>query len=324
MPASRVQKSAFKKRKDFSKEVAFKEKRARNGGVVFKAVDVLDFSTTPSSPSPSISRQSTEPPQGHTMDVDPADMSSHFSQNVGPSKKSKTSKKVSSVLLGLLSKLNDTVQIPDQPLKSWLELRDQYLSILLQQEALSHTICHICKLQDKLYRCGDCFGSLPCCQSCLLQTHITSPFHRIQHWNGQFFQAAQLVNLGYILHSGHSGLQCPHSTPENDILICIVDVIGVFHHKLRWCACQSAEPFYAQLLRLGLYPSSMERPETAFTFSLLDYFHIDAVECKTSANNFYNKLRRLTNSLFPHKVPVSVIFILIVSYLNQFNSGSVS
>jgi hypothetical protein len=58
-------------------------------------------------------------------------------------------------------------------------------------------------------------------------------------------------------------------------------------------------------LRLGLYPASIERPETAFTFSLLDYFQVDAVECKTSANNFYNKLRRLTNSLFPDTVPVS-------------------
>lgn len=197
--------------------------------------------------------------------------------------------------------------MPHQPLTSYLELRDQYLSILLQQEALSHTYCHICKGQDKLYRCEDCFGSPLCCQSCLLQTHISSPFHRIQHWNGEFFQPAKLVNLGYTLHSGHGGLQCPHSTPDHDTLICIVDVIGVFHHKLRWCGCQSPEPLYAQLLRLGLYPSSMERPETAFTFSLLDYFHIDAVECKTSANNFYNKLRRLTNSLFPHKVPVGLM-----------------
>jgi len=73
---------------------------------------------------------------------------------------------------------------------------------------------------------------------------------------------------------------------------------------------------YAQLLRLGLYPSSTERPETAFTFSLLDYFHIDAVECKTSANNFYNKLRRLTDSVFPHKVPVSVVSISTIFYLS--------
>jgi hypothetical protein len=131
------------------------------------------------------------------------------------------------------------------------------------------------------------------------------PFHRIQQWNGHFFKSTSLLNLGYILHAGHGSHACPHSSPANETLIYIVDVIGVFHHKLRWCCCQDAEPHYAQLLRLGLYPASIERPESAFTFSLLDYFQVDAVECKTSANNFYNKLRRLTNSLFPDTVPVS-------------------
>ena len=44
----------------------------------------------------------------------------------------------------------------------------------------------------------------------------------------------------------------------------------------------------------------------AFTFEVLDHFHIDAMECKTAALNFYNKLRRLTNNVFPTTAPVSV------------------
>jgi CxC2 like cysteine cluster associated with KDZ transposases len=163
-----------------------------------------------------------------------------------------------------------------------------------------------------MYRCKDCFGSPICCRDCLLQTHTRTPFHRIQQWNGQFFDSTTLLNIGYILPSGHGSDACPHSSSAHDALICIVDVIGVFHHKLRWCSCQNAEPRYAQLLRLGLYPASVERPETAFTFSLLDYFQVDAVECKTSANNFFNKLRRLTNSLFPQTVPVSLSSIIII------------
>ena len=163
-----------------------------------------------------------------------------------------------------------------------------------------------------MYRCKDCFGSPICCRNCLLHTHIPTPFHRIQQWNGQFFESATLMNLGYVLHSGHGSHECSSSSSAHDTVICIVDVIGVFHHKLRWCCCDNAEPHYAQLLRLGLYPASIERPETAFTFSLLDYFEVDGVECKTSANNFYNKLRRLTNSLFPQTVPVSTPGILII------------
>lgn len=188
---------------------------------------------------------------------------------------------------------------------SWLELRNQYLNILLQQEASSHTHCHLCEIQGDLYRCKDCFGSPLCCKDCLLHSHTHLPFHRIQKWTGQFFESITLLQLGYLLHAGHGSHACPHSNPDNETLICVVDVLGVFQHKLRWCCCQEPEPAYAQLLRLGLYPASIERPETAFTFSLLDYFHIDSVECKTSANNFYNKLRRFTNSLFPDSVPVS-------------------
>jgi hypothetical protein len=126
------------------------------------------------------------------------------------------------------------------------------------------------------------------------------------------------------LHAGHASLECPQSDPAKETVICIVDVLGVFHHRFRWCCCESAEPTYAQLLRLGLYPASTDRPETAFTFSLLDYFNIDVVECKTSANNFYNKLRRLTNSLFPDAVPVRdfcfpLLFIVpINSHQNRY------
>jgi hypothetical protein len=36
----------------------------------------------------------------------------------------------------------------------------------------------------------------------------------------------------------------------------------------------------------------------------LDSFEIDALECKTSAMSFFNKLRRQTNNAFPHRVPV--------------------
>jgi hypothetical protein len=87
----------------------------------------------------------------------------------------------------------------------------------------------------------------------------------------------------------------------------VVDSSGVFHHTIRSCSCQSARSFHAQLLDMRLYPATMSRPETLFTFSVLDYFHIDSLECKTSALNFYNKLRRITNSHFPNDVPVIII-----------------
>lgn len=61
-----------------------------------------------------------------------------------------------------------------------------------------------------------------------------------------------------------------------------------------------------QLFREGLFPATHQTPKTAFTFWALDHFYIDAMECKTPAMSFYQKLQRLTNNAFPGKVHVRV------------------
>ncbi|KAG1740442.1 uncharacterized protein EDB91DRAFT_1082000 [Suillus paluster] len=58
-----------------------------------------------------------------------------------------------------------------------------------------------------------------------------------------------------------------------------------------------------QLFQTGLFPASFTRPKTAFTFSVLDNFLLDNLECGTSAMNYYSKIRRLTSSIFPLMVP---------------------
>jgi hypothetical protein len=55
-----------------------------------------------------------------------------------------------------------------------------------------------------------------------------------------------------------------------------------------------------------MFPASINRPSTAFTFDVLEHFRVDALLCKTPAQSFYAKLRRFTNDMFPTKVPVSI------------------
>ena len=155
-------------------------------------------------------------------------------------------------------------------------------------------------------------------------------------WNGKYFCKMTLHEQGYILHLGHHGGLCPatmkawtdeqgHSAVSkgktlfqsalggkcDDILeygvLNIVHTTGVFQHRVRWCQCQDAPERAVQLFRMRLFSSSHIRPETAFTFDVLDHFHIDAMECKTAAASFVKKLCRLTNNAFPHTVPVSTI-----------------
>jgi hypothetical protein len=146
---------------------------------------------------------------------------------------------------------------------------------------------------------------------------------------------------GFILHLGHGGSPCPANVasaaepeatedgecdgvdevllegwePRDKRTLVIVDVSGVHQLIISWCCCQGAPDHGVQLFQHSLFPASTSRPSTAFTFAVLEYFHVDAVECKTSASNFFNKLRRLTDFSSPQSVPVSKTYIACDTYL---------
>lgn len=192
-----------------------------------------------------------------------------------------------------------------------------------------------CQSQQGCFRCKECFSQALLCRSCCFVTHRNMPLHHIEKWTGQFFDATSLNKEGFILFLGHGGEPCPanhmegggqesqaQDSDEEDEeeegdeepltgwekqdkrCLVIVDTSGVHQLHISWCQCKTAAEPHVQLLRSRFFPASIKRPSTAFTFSLLDYFHIDSVECKTSASSFFSKLRRLTNASSPHSVPV--------------------
>jgi hypothetical protein len=97
-------------------------------------------------------------------------------------------------------------------------------------------------------------------------------------------------------------------SPTRRTSMVFVDTSGIYRRNVHWCQCSTAAPRDIQLLNMRLFPATSSRPTTAFTFLVLDQFYIDAMECKTSAFNFYSKLRRLTDNNFPHLIPVILIF----------------
>ncbi|KAI6023234.1 hypothetical protein BKA83DRAFT_40676, partial [Pisolithus microcarpus] len=68
------------------------------------------------------------------------------------------------------------------------------------------------------------------------------------------------------------------------------------------CPGSDSSDWHLDLLRQRLFPASISKPQTAFTLGVLDHFLIDALECKTSAMSFYQKLKRFTNNAFPERV----------------------
>ncbi|KAG5635468.1 hypothetical protein H0H81_011141 [Sphagnurus paluster] len=53
---------------------------------------------------------------------------------------------------------------------------------------------------------------------------------------------------------------------------------------------------------MGLFPATVRRPTTAFTFQVLKQFHLHHLESKESTYDFIGALRRLTDNVFAHQV----------------------
>ncbi|KAH8999945.1 hypothetical protein EDB86DRAFT_2802164 [Lactarius hatsudake] len=86
-------------------------------------------------------------------------------------------------------------------------------------------------------------------------------------------------------------------------LITMVNQTGVFEMEVLFCVCPNAGTNDEQLLQAGIFPSTFRHIETAFTFSVLDDFLADNLECKTTAQQYYSKLQSITNRMFPDNVP---------------------
>ncbi|KAI6104913.1 hypothetical protein EDD16DRAFT_1474590 [Pisolithus croceorrhizus] len=82
----------------------------------------------------------------------------------------------------------------------------------------------------------------------------------------------------------------------------IIDIMGVHFVQVQACQCVDAESYHTQLFWAKLFPSTFTKPDMAFTFSVLDDFLRDNVECRTLGRNYYSKLHQMTSSVFPHLV----------------------
>jgi hypothetical protein len=91
---------------------------------------------------------------------------------------------------------------------------------------------------------------------------------------------------------------------DGNLIITVVDRSGVHEIGISWCCCPEAPKHDMQLMMAGLFPATFHNPRTAFTFRVLEEFHLDNLECKTTPSQFFSCLRRLTHDEFPNTVPV--------------------
>lgn len=232
-------------------------------------------------------------------------------------------------------------------MREYLKHRQSYLFELIRLEAPPvDRKCTLCKFDSGIFRCRDCCRPHFYCTSCCLSAHAAEPFHRIQRFNGQYFERHDLNQLGLTIdirsHAGEctstsadsSSTNRAHFNPFDDDSdwtdddetvfhtssdvqestscrnLVIVTSTGIFKRSVRWCTCPNTPKPHIQLLHSRLFPSTRQKPSTAFTFEVLDHFRLDALECNTAAMNFMSKLTRMTNEVFPSTVPVCHVILL--------------
>lgn len=166
-----------------------------------------------------------------------------------------------------------------------------------------------CGEGQALYYCKDCFLSSLYCKSCVVSAHSRTPFHQIREWGGSYFRRASLSKLGLLLTLGHDTGPCPNrsssSKPRN---VTIIHTNGIHDYQIEFCHCADASSVLVQLTRSRLFPATVQRPETLFTFSVLDNFHMLSLTSKIPAYDYWNALVNLTDHVFPKNVPVSQIW----------------
>jgi CxC2 like cysteine cluster associated with KDZ transposases len=131
---------------------------------------------------------------------------------------------------------------------------------------------------------------------------------------GDEYPAAASVDQG-IFQLGF-GISKPGKKDKNgDPVITIIDRSGIHEIGVRWCCCFDAPERDMQLMTAGLFPATFRNPKTAFTFRVLEEFHLDNLECKTTPSQFFSRLRRLTSDEFPNTVRVGQAIISADSIL---------
>lgn len=111
--------------------------------------------------------------------------------------------------------------------------------------------------------------------------------------------------------TGDSDTAAVHSeTPDaprydalNNPYIRIIHTNGIHHIGVVYCTCRGMDNTHADMMAAGFVPTSFTRYRTFFTHAVLDDFRLSNLECKASAYQYFQKLRRQTSPMSPESVP---------------------
>ncbi|EPS93236.1 hypothetical protein FOMPIDRAFT_1094913, partial [Fomitopsis schrenkii] len=183
-------------------------------------------------------------------------------------------------------------------LEGWKPLFPSILEDILAAEVPpdEHLQCG-CGRAAATTRCRDCMQGGFQCPDCLVESHRLLPFHWVEVSNGRCLEKRDLSELGLVLYLGHQGIPCPTlGAVDRSIMYTLTHTNGVHRVRIQECCCARAHRTVSQLLRAGLFPATLDRPESAFTFHLLRQWDLHFLTSKKSAYDFFEALHRLTDN----------------------------
>ncbi|EAU86504.2 hypothetical protein CC1G_10226 [Coprinopsis cinerea okayama7 len=224
----------------------------------------------------------------------------------------------------------------------WIPKERLYLDEIIKREAPpSSLVCDSCGSEESpsWWRCRDCTACSLSCFHCFRSLHDHLPFHRVETLSEHHFSPSWLWHCGVYINlcihnvcrsddtpnfsTSSSDEETGHIDDEQDWLdaddcsfgakprgrilhgmkvVTVVHGNGVHHLPFLYCSCLDAPEPEVQMLRLGFYPATSKDIRTVFTFSMLDEYLLETIECYTSTHHYYSKLRRLTNEPYPDTV----------------------
>jgi hypothetical protein len=101
----------------------------------------------------------------------------------------------------------------------------------------------------------------------------------------------------------HPDDTAPRSDVLNNPYIRVVHENGIHYIALVFCTCRGRETTHGDLMAEGLMPTTFRRYRTMFTHAVMDDFRLANLECKASAYQYFQKLRRQTSPMSPETVP---------------------
>ena len=138
----------------------------------------------------------------------------------------------------------------------------------------------------------------------------------------RIFQMHLLKELGLCIQLGHPiGISCINPRPVFKPFF-VLQSNGIHEVAVDYCDCDKkgdAGNWRIQCLQWEWMPATRKNSETCCMFCMMELFHLQNLQAKTLAYNFYTTLAKLTDNTGTRALPVSPTVFMSISFQLNFD-----